>query len=67
MELAATPVPRVRSLAATLRFDGRPLAAWTLGFAPVLYLALRGGGYDIAVRSEVGLAVWWIVLVGVAA
>jgi O-Antigen ligase len=67
MEMAATPFPRARTLAATLRFDGRAVAAWTLGFAPVLYLALRGGGYDISVRSEVGLAVWWIVLVGVAA
>jgi len=32
----------------------------------VLYLALRGGGYDLVVRSEVGLAAWWIVLLGVA-
>ncbi len=65
MELAATPVPRSRSLTATLRLDGRALGAWTLGFAPVLYLALRGGGYDIVIRSEVGLAAWWIVLLGV--
>ena len=42
------------------------MAAWVLGFAPVLYLALRGGGYDLVVRSEVGLAAWWIVLLGVA-
>jgi O-antigen ligase len=30
----------------------------------VLYLALRGGGYDTIVYSEAGLAVWWIVLLG---
>jgi hypothetical protein len=36
-----------------------------LGFAPVVYLALRGGGYDIVIRSEVGLAAWWIVVLGV--
>jgi hypothetical protein len=36
-----------------------------LGFAPVLYLALRGGGYDLVIRSEVGLAGWWIVFLGV--
>ena len=65
MELAATPIQHSRSLAATLRFDRRALGAWTLGFAPVLYLALRGGGYDLIIRSEVGLAAWWIVVVGV--
>jgi tetratricopeptide (TPR) repeat protein len=30
----------------------------------VLYLALQGGGYDVVVRSETGIAVWWIVLLG---
>ena len=39
--------------------------AWILGFAPVLYLALKGGGYDLVVYSQVGVAVWWIVLCGV--
>ncbi len=41
--------------------------AWILGFAPVLYLALKGGGYDLVVYSQVGVAVWWIVLCGVLA
>ncbi len=50
---------------ASLPAYGPRVAAWTLGFAPVLYLALRGGGYDLVVRSEVGLAAWWIVLLGV--
>jgi O-Antigen ligase len=45
--------------------DGPRLAAWMLGFAPVLYLALRGGGYDLVVRSEVGLVASWVVLLGV--
>jgi O-Antigen ligase len=67
VEAAATPVPQPRSAAALLRLDRHALGAWTLGVAPVLYLALRGGGYDIVVRSEVGLAAWWIVLVGVLA
>ena len=30
----------------------------------VLYLALKGGGYDDVIRGEVGVAVWWIVLLG---
>jgi hypothetical protein len=67
VELAARALPRARALATVLRADRRALGAWTLGFAPVLYLALRGGGYDVTVYSEVGLAAWWIVLLGVLA
>lgn len=43
------------------------LGAWTLAFAPVLYLGLRGGGYDIVVRGEVGIAVWWLLAAGALA
>ncbi len=67
MELAARPIVRTRAIAATLRFDGRSLGAFTLGLAPVLYLALRGGGYDTIIYSEAGLAAWWIVLLGALA
>lgn len=63
----AVPSPAQRHVVrASLPRDGPRVAAWALGFAPVLYLALRGGGYDLVVRSEVGLAAWWIVLLGVA-
>lgn len=41
------------------------LAAWGLPFALVLLLAFSGGGYDPLVRAETGIAVWWLVLVGV--
>jgi hypothetical protein len=64
MELAARPVPRVRAIARAAQVDGPVLGAFTVGFAPVLYLALRGGGYDTIVYSEVGLAAWWVVLLG---
>jgi O-Antigen ligase len=67
MEAAATPVPRPGVRGAALRVDGPALGAWTLGFAPVLYLALRGGGYDLVIRSQVGLAAWWVVALGVLA
>ena len=40
-------------------------AGWLLGFAPTVYLALSGGGYDIVARSEIGIVIWWIVLLGV--
>lgn len=50
---------------------GADLGGWlgtaVLPFALVLYLGLKGGGYDAIVRSEVGIAVWWIVLVGAVA
>ncbi|MHB8492535.1 MAG: hypothetical protein ACYDA6_10045, partial [Solirubrobacteraceae bacterium] len=42
-------------------------AAWTLGFAAPLYLAMRGGGYETVLRDQVGIALWWVVLVGVLA
>jgi hypothetical protein len=67
VELAVTTTPRTRSLAGTLRLDRRSIGAWVLGVAPVLYLALRGGGYDLVVYSEAGLAAWWVVLLGVVA
>jgi hypothetical protein len=44
---------------------GAGLGAWTLGFAAPLYLALRGGGYEALLRDQVGLVLWWIVLLGV--
>jgi O-Antigen ligase len=47
---------------------GDPLRrALTWGFAVLLsvYLALSGGGYDLVVRSEIGLIVWWLILLGV--
>jgi len=33
----------------------RALAAWALGFLPVVYLSLRGGGWDPVIRNEVGI------------
>src|SRR5919108_3836629 len=45
---------------------GPPLAGSVLPFVLVLYLALKGGGYDEIVYGEVGVAVWWIVLLGAA-
>jgi len=66
MELTAAGTPgalaRPRRLSA--RLDGPAIAAWTLAFSLVAYLALSNGGYDTIVRSQVGVAVWWIVLIG---
>jgi hypothetical protein len=48
----------------TARIDPPAIAAWTLAFSVVTYLALSNGGYDTIVRSQVGIAVWWVVLLG---
>src|SRR5688572_13063409 len=34
------------------------VVAWLAPFALVVYLALRGGGYDAVVRMEVGIGAW---------
>ena len=48
------------------RADAAALSVWALVGAIVLYLAVDGGGYDIVVRSQVGVVVWWVVLIGAA-
>ncbi|MDX6658741.1 MAG: hypothetical protein QOH62_3534 [Solirubrobacteraceae bacterium] len=45
---------------------GAGTAAWLLGFALVGYLSFSNGGYDAVVRDQVGVAVWWLVLLGAA-
>jgi hypothetical protein len=49
------------------RWEPESVAAWLLAFAPTLYLALSGGGYDIVARSEIGIALWWLVLLAAVA
>lgn len=53
------PLPR-----ATFAAAREPAAAWLASFALTVYLALSGGGYDIVVRSEVGLVLWWFAILG---
>ena len=48
------------------RFNADAVRAWVLAGTVVLYLAIDGGGYDLVVRSQVAIVVWWIVLVGAA-
>jgi len=43
---------------------GPPLATTLIPFLLIVYVALKGGGYDAIIRGEVGVAVWWIVLIG---
>jgi hypothetical protein len=64
MGVTVTTSPRrlARPRSATLHVDAPALSAWTLAFSLVAYLAFRDGGYDTVVRSEVAVALWWIVL-----
>ena len=43
---------------------GRLLAEAGVPFLLIVYLALKGGGYDEVIYEEVGVAVWWIVMLG---
>ncbi|HEX3172613.1 MAG TPA: O-antigen ligase family protein [Solirubrobacterales bacterium] len=45
--------------------DWAAVATWLLSFGLVAYLGLKGGGYDPLVHDQVGVAVWWLLLVGV--
>lgn len=51
------------------RLDWAAVGAWLLCFGLVVFLGLEGGGYDPLVHDQVGIAVWWVVLltVGVGA
>jgi hypothetical protein len=62
---AAIDHPRASAGDAVRRF-GPVLAGYALPFLLVFYLAMKGGGYDSIVRGEVGVAVWWVVLIGAA-
>lgn len=50
----------------TLRRNATIAIGYSVPFFLVLYLAIRGGGYSPIVRGEIGIAVWWIVLLGIA-
>lgn len=60
----ARPSTATEALRSAREQLGPLLAGSVLPFVLVVYLALEGGGYDAIVRSELGVAVWWIVLLG---
>lgn len=37
---------------------------WLISVLFTVYLGLSGGGYDIIVRSELGIVIWWFVVLG---
>jgi tetratricopeptide (TPR) repeat protein len=46
--------------------DPQAVSVWLLGFGLVVFLGLNGGGYAPIVRDQLGIAVWWGVLLGLA-
>jgi hypothetical protein len=68
MTTSEAPAPSAAAVAADARPRlGRvigPAWIWLVTLALVLYLGIDGGGYDLVVRSQAGIAVWWVVLVG---
>jgi tetratricopeptide (TPR) repeat protein len=48
-------------------FDLASTAAFAVPALLLVYLALRNGGYDPIPTGEVGLTIWWIVLIGTIA
>lgn len=46
------------------RIDGDAIVTWVLGFGLVAFLGFDGGGFDALVYSQVGIAIWWILLIG---
>ena len=67
MEATAT-TPRTARPRALLgyRLDPQAVAVWLLGFGLVAYLGVNGGGYAPVLRNQLGIAVWWGVLLGLA-
>jgi hypothetical protein len=64
MEATSTLPPRTATDLAR-RIDWNAVSAWLLGFGLIVYLGLKGGGYDPLVHDQVGIAAWWIVIAGV--
>jgi O-Antigen ligase len=65
MEAATKPSSGER-LGSASRIDWGAVSTWLLGFGLVVYLGLKGGGFDPLVHDQVGIAVWWVLLATVA-
>jgi hypothetical protein len=59
-ERAVLRIPRVGEL----REDPAAFATWLLTLLLIVYLALNSGGYAEIPRDQVGVAVWWLILIG---
>lgn len=53
----------MRANANKLRTDGAALAGYGIPFLVVFYLGVREGGFAIPIHAEIGILVWWGMLV----
>ncbi len=63
MEAVERSPARTRALQA-VRVNPANIATGAVAALLIVYLGLSNGGYGIVERSEVGIAVWWTVLIG---
>ena len=63
MEAVERSPTRTRALQA-VRVNPANVATGAVAALLIVYLGLNNGGYGIVERSEVGIAVWWTVLIG---
>ena len=62
MEVAATRTATPSRRWALSKIDTHAVSAWVLAGALVIYLAVAGGGYSMATHGQVGILVWWAVV-----
>ena len=65
-ELGRAVRNRIEAGLTALRENPADPAIWLGAVVLIVYLSLRAGGYDPIPRDEVGIIVWWGLLVGVA-
>jgi O-antigen ligase len=57
---------RRKSAATPRRLRARRAAGFVVALSLTLLLAFDGGGYDIVIRQEIGLAIWALIALGLA-
>ena len=70
LETAERPIPHAdgeRPDAARRLRPAEAAAAFLIPFALVVYLGMTRGGFEQPVYSEIGIAAWWLVALGIAA
>ncbi len=54
---------RQPDLAGRVSWDA--VVTWVFCFGLIAFLGIEGGGYDTLVQDQVGIGIWWVLVVGV--